>query len=139
VKNLRQRSILESTADLEDLSTDSLIQLVKSVVTGPTTWYSRDSGFTPEISQEIVLHTGIAYGGAPFHREGQARLLPSGRYVLFSDWRTIECWDVLNDQLVWKPSTFLDNATRVMEFAAEETEPGISLVLMMCQHSGDRK
>ncbi|KAJ6449201.1 hypothetical protein C8R45DRAFT_1131247 [Mycena sanguinolenta] len=47
------------------------------------------------------------------------KLLPSGRYVLFQHWITLECWDVSGDKLIWRHASTIEHA-EVQEFAAEE-------------------
>ncbi|KAJ6512383.1 hypothetical protein DFH09DRAFT_1374215 [Mycena vulgaris] len=131
VGDLRQKSILDSALDLQDLSTDDLINLVKSLLTGPETWSPRDSGFIPELSKEIVLHPKIAHG---LYWENEAKLVPSERYVLFNNWHTLECWDVAEDRLVWKHASIVEHAS-VLEFAAEEIEGDNVLVVMICERT----
>jgi hypothetical protein len=60
-------------------------------------------------------------------------LLPSGRYVLFNNWKRLECWDVVHDRLVWKHKASFEDAW-VLEFAADEIE-GDSLVIMICMRT----
>ncbi|KAJ7452650.1 hypothetical protein FB451DRAFT_1282771 [Mycena latifolia] len=142
VGDLKRRAMIDSSLDLQALSTDELVNLVKGIITGPETWSPRAAGFAPEVAQEIVLHPKIATGAGILHGENQAQLVSSGRYVLFNNWTTLECWDVTQDRLVWKHTSTVDDA-RVVAFAAEEIEGGNALVIMICQRtyprSDDRK
>ncbi|KAJ6529232.1 hypothetical protein B0H19DRAFT_1384949 [Mycena capillaripes] len=129
--NLRRRRILDRTCApcLEDLSTEELIQVVKSLLTGPQSWSPQTAGSKPEISRQITLHPSLSSG--PLSYENSAKLLPSGRYVLFNNWGTLEWWSVTEDQLIWKSTSAMANA-RVLQFATEEPQGENSLVIMMC-------
>ncbi|KAJ6586326.1 hypothetical protein DFH09DRAFT_1432137 [Mycena vulgaris] len=78
--DLKRRSILDSacTPDLQNLSTNDLIALVKRLVNGPDTWWPQASGFTPEVSKETILHPIMhdAPGGPTFAWDNEAKLLP---------------------------------------------------------------
>ncbi|KAJ7463270.1 hypothetical protein FB451DRAFT_1562284 [Mycena latifolia] len=133
--DLKQRSILDSTdPDLRDLSTDELIARVKRLLTGPDTWMPSDAGFTPEISKRIILHPTIPHGPGILSWENEAKLFRGGRYVLFNNWRKLECWCVAEDRLVWKHVSALE-CSSVLAFAADESQEGDSLVVMVCQRT----
>ncbi|KAJ6563335.1 hypothetical protein DFH09DRAFT_1158964 [Mycena vulgaris] len=133
--DLKRRLILESgTPDLSELSTDELINLVKRLLYGPDTWTPSDGGFTPEVSKEITLHPTIPNGPGVLDWENEAKLFQSGRYVLFNNWRVLECWSVVEDRLVWKHTSTIDSAS-VVAFAAEERHDLDSIILMICQRT----
>lgn len=111
-----------------------MIGLVQRLLSGPETWGSRIDS-TSEVSREVTLHTGpITLGDHGFHYSGQ--LLPSGRYVLVNlvdlddGSQRLECWSVADDKLVWR-HTWGDNYS-VLKFAADETEDGDSIIIMLC-------
>ncbi|KAJ7088469.1 hypothetical protein B0H15DRAFT_841454 [Mycena belliarum] len=140
---LRQRGILDCGAlGLTDLTSDTTAELVhraKRLVTGPDTWAPRDSRLAPEVAREIILHPKIVTGVGIFEWWNEARLLPSGRYVLFKNLDTLECWDVARDRLVWTHASSAEGS-EVTAFAAEETGVGNSLLIFMCERAmGDRK
>jgi hypothetical protein len=135
MKNLQRRSILERTCtNLESLSTADMIGLAQRLLSGPETWGSRIDS-TSEVSREVTLHTGpITLGDPGFHYSGQ--LLPSGRYVLVNlvdlddGSRRLECWSVADDKLVWRHTWGMSHS--VLKFAADETEDGDSIIIMLC-------
>ncbi|KAJ6472529.1 hypothetical protein C8R45DRAFT_1217803 [Mycena sanguinolenta] len=116
--NLRQKSILDCSLNLETLSTSEMVGIVQQLVTGPYTW-SADSNPVADIFQTKTLHPKIRTGPGVLHWENQAKLLPSGLYVLFNNWSTLECWNIADDTRVWRYTTDIEDA-RVLEFAAEE-------------------
>ncbi|KAJ6571165.1 hypothetical protein B0H19DRAFT_1255155 [Mycena capillaripes] len=134
LENLRRRSILDetSTPDLKELSTDELIQLVKRLLNGPATWNYQNADSGPEVSRQITLHPSLT-GRRPAYKNC-VELLPSGRYVLFTNQETLHCWSVADDRLIWK-YTSADPYARVLDFAAEESKGGNSLILMICLHT----
>ncbi|KAJ7463287.1 hypothetical protein FB451DRAFT_1266059 [Mycena latifolia] len=138
IGDLQRRSILDSnTPDLRDLSTEELINLVKRLLTGPETWTPSRSHFTPEASKRIILHPTIPRGqGIPSFRK-EAKLVCGGRYVLFSNWRALECWSVAKDQLVWKHMSALEFSS-VLAFTADDSQGGDSLIVMICQRTCPR-
>ncbi|KAF7353350.1 hypothetical protein MSAN_01523400 [Mycena sanguinolenta] len=120
LEDLRRRSILDRTSDLQELSTDEMIRIVRRLITGPQTWSPEalDCDSVAEVSREITLHP-VKAGDPPSEYGYKARLLPSGRYVLFTDW-------------IWRhKSAIHSERTEVVEFAAEEI--GIeSATIMIC-------
>ncbi|KAF7350297.1 hypothetical protein MVEN_01333700 [Mycena venus] len=137
--NLRRRSILDRTCtpDIKVLSTDEIIDIVKRLITGPKTWTTPLDAADPvaEVTREIEVHPKIRVGGGILHWENMAKLLPSGRYVLFNNWRALECWNVADDRLVWKHASAIEHAS-VLEFAADEVED--SVVILICVRSYPR-
>ncbi|KAJ7463283.1 hypothetical protein FB451DRAFT_464327 [Mycena latifolia] len=133
--DLKRRSILDcNTPDFHDLSTKDLVNLVKHLLTGPETWTPLDTGFTPEISKRIILHPAIPHGPGILSWENEAKLLRGGRYVLFNNWRKLECWCVAEDRLVWNHVSALGFSS-VLAFAADESQEGDSLVILICQRT----
>jgi hypothetical protein len=114
------------------LSTDELIKLVKRLITGPEAWSPLDAASIPQISRQITLHPiTIHPGPGIFGSENIAKLLPSGRYVLFNNRNGLECWNVAGDRLICKHLSALEPAV-VLEFAAEENEAEDSIVVVVC-------
>ncbi|KAJ7019560.1 hypothetical protein C8F04DRAFT_1147223 [Mycena alexandri] len=136
VEDLRRRFFLPEIfiPNLEETSTTDLIVLVKRILTGPETWSPTSSGFTPEVSKRITLHPTIRHGAGILSWENEARLSPSGRFVLFNNWKTLECWDVAADVLIWTHVPGLDRA-RVCLFAMDEIVDGDSLIIMICERT----
>ncbi|KAJ6472431.1 hypothetical protein C8R45DRAFT_1077962 [Mycena sanguinolenta] len=124
LENLRRKSILARTCNLNILSTTEMIGVVRRVITGPQTWNPGQLESEPSLSDP---------GNPAFPPSAyMAKLLPSERYVLWTDWATLECWDVGDDKLVWRYTSAIDpEHVRIVEFAAEET--GIeSAIIMIC-------
>ncbi|KAJ7696100.1 hypothetical protein B0H17DRAFT_1198406 [Mycena rosella] len=175
VKTLVQRRFIDRRPDdenLRDLSTEQLVDKVKRILRGPTTWspttYPRppSRGFRPVLprplrkgvewakrllrkssaleptsnpppapveSRRIILHPDIAIGPGILTWENEPKLLPGGKYVLFQNWGTLECWNVFEDKLVWKHACSMDHAT-VLVFAGELTDDD-QLVILTCQRT----
>lgn len=134
VADLRHRSILDaaSTANLQNLMTDELVGLVKRLETGPDTWTSRGPDLIPEISKEMIIHSEIQADIS--HLGNEAKVLASGRHVLFTNAGELECWDVEEDRLVWKHLPAFKKA-QVYKFAAEEAEGGDALTILICERT----
>ncbi|KAJ7452638.1 hypothetical protein FB451DRAFT_1565910 [Mycena latifolia] len=132
VQDLKRRAIVDSALELQDLSAVQLINLVKALLTGPKTWSPRESGLASEVARELVLRLENRVPGIS---HGDTRLLPSGRYVLFKSWQTLECWNVADSRVVWKHGSTLEHAS-VAAFAADEIEQN-SLVVMICERTFD--
>jgi hypothetical protein len=62
-------------------------------------------------------------------------LLPGGRYVLFNNWRELECWDVKEDRLIWTHESTLGptSSPNVVAFAAEFVDDGTALMIVVGQ------
>ncbi|KAJ7917945.1 hypothetical protein B0H13DRAFT_1869857 [Mycena leptocephala] len=117
VVDLRRRLILDAarTPDLQDLTTEELIAIVKRLKTGPSSW---GAGGAPHISKEIIVQVKMRRGG--YHH---AKLLRSGGHVLFHNYGALECWDVARDHLVWGYTPLVEGG-EVICFAAEENGGG---------------
>ncbi|KAJ7172805.1 hypothetical protein C8R43DRAFT_674958 [Mycena crocata] len=134
VDDLRRRSILDhiSTSNCAELSTDGVINLLKHITHGPATWRPH---IRPKILKKVTLKTNMVIGIGGVNK---AKLLPSGRHVLFNDGTTLQCWDATSDGLIWTYQPLAVN-TQILEFAAEEIEGGNSVRVMICEyidHSG---
>ncbi|KAJ7717131.1 hypothetical protein B0H16DRAFT_1898046 [Mycena metata] len=134
VEDLRRRFLLPEILipNLDEASTTDLIDLVKRMLTGPETWSPTSSGFTPEVSKRIPLHPTIRHKTGSLSQENEAQLSPSGRFVLFKNWRTLECWDVAADVLIWTHVPGFDRA-ELREFAMDEIIDRDTLIIMICE------
>ncbi|KAJ6449206.1 hypothetical protein C8R45DRAFT_147174 [Mycena sanguinolenta] len=132
--NLQRRAILDQncTPRLETLSTDEMIGVVRRILTGPLTWSAQDidSDSAPEVTKTITLHP---IGNAPraLGWGSRAKLLPSGRYILFYNSGVLECWNVTDDKMVWRYTTAMEHA-EVYDFTAEEREIESTIVILIC-------
>ncbi|KAJ7629216.1 hypothetical protein DFH06DRAFT_1304216 [Mycena polygramma] len=133
VDNLRRRSILDQnrTPSIENLSTEQLIQVVKCIVAGPAAWSPLKSGSVAEAHARITLHPAVYIGDGILHWENVVKLTSSGRYVLFNNSRSLECWSVADDRMIWEHKSAIEYAS-ALEFAVEETENGDALAVMVC-------
>ncbi|KAJ6449195.1 hypothetical protein C8R45DRAFT_947534 [Mycena sanguinolenta] len=105
--NLQRRGILDQncTPSLETLSTNEMVGVVRRLLTGPQTWSPQnlDSDCAPEVTKTITLH--------PIGEGNIAKLLPSGRYILFHNCGSmLECWNVTDDKMVWRYTTAIEHA-----------------------------
>ncbi|KAF7353521.1 hypothetical protein MSAN_01541800 [Mycena sanguinolenta] len=134
LRNLQRRSILDCTlaVNLETLSTDQMIAIVRQLITGPQTWSppEPDGAAVADVSREITLHLPARTG--PQHSQKKAKLLPSGLYVLVDNSGTVECWNVANNKLVWRHIS-----AEGLEFAAEEDiELAIVVIILVFSRTG---
>ncbi|KAF7349488.1 hypothetical protein MSAN_01739100 [Mycena sanguinolenta] len=130
--DLRRRCILDRncTPNLETLSTAEMIEVVKRLMTGPQTWTPGEFDSVAEISRKITLHPAITLAGAG---DNTAKLLGSGRYILFTNSFRLQCWSVAEDRLIWTYTSIGDldpEDIEVQAFAAEETDA--NLTIMVC-------
>ncbi|KAJ6476848.1 hypothetical protein C8R45DRAFT_365785 [Mycena sanguinolenta] len=128
--DLRRRCILDRncTPNLETLSTAEMIEVVKRLITGPQSWNPGELDSVAEIPTKITLRPTIDPQTLTW---SIAKLLPSGRYLLFSNMKQLECWSVANDSLVWTYTSTENIALE--EFAVEETD--IDVTIMLCVHT----
>ncbi|KAJ7144530.1 hypothetical protein C8R44DRAFT_846281 [Mycena epipterygia] len=103
VKNLIQTSLIElpPALTLDELSAVRLIDLVKRLVTGPTTW----SQGSPTVSSEVVIQR-LANHILPFHGYCSAKLVSGGRHIIMIHEPTLEIWDVAAQRLIWTRQTY---------------------------------
>ncbi|KAJ7938732.1 hypothetical protein B0H13DRAFT_1851317 [Mycena leptocephala] len=128
VVDLRRRLILGAacTPDLQDLTTEELLAIVKRLKTGPSSW---GAGGAPHISKEIIVQVKMRGGG--YHH---AKLLRSGGHVLFHNYGALECWDVARDHLVWEYTPLVEGG-EVICFAAEENGSRERLTILIYESS----
>ncbi|KAF7353441.1 hypothetical protein MSAN_01533300 [Mycena sanguinolenta] len=134
LRNLQRRSILDCTlaVNLETLSTDQMISIVRQLITGPQIWSppGPDGAAVAEVSRKITLHLPTRTG--PQRSQKKAKLLPSGLYVLVDNSGTVECWNVANNKLVWRHIS-----AEGLEFAAEEDiELAIVVIILVFSRTG---
>jgi hypothetical protein len=115
---------------LHDLTTTELINLAKRMVHGPQTW----SHLSPSrsVSRRHVLHPIIHIGAGCPYWQNEAKLLPGGRYLLFRNHNSLECWNVAEERLIWIHQCRPGLAV-VCDFAAEMINDGQAAVIIICQ------
>ncbi|KAJ7662535.1 hypothetical protein DFH06DRAFT_1396574 [Mycena polygramma] len=118
VNNLRRRAMLDQnrTPTIENMSMEELIQVVKRIVAGPESWSPQNPASAAKVHTRITLHPDVRTGDGILHWENMAKLLPSGRHLLYTN----------NMKLEFR------HRARIGTFAAEETEGGDALVIMVC-------
>ena len=110
LKDLIRRSLIElpTSITLETLSTTSLVDLVRRLMTGPATWAD---GSSSKISTEISLIPADHFTGRRYY---QVKLFNGGRYLLCQCDVGPELWDVATQRLVWTqpldPLPYFDTA-----------------------------
>ncbi|KAF7317471.1 F-box domain-containing protein [Mycena kentingensis (nom. inval.)] len=129
-RDLQGRNVLPElfTPDLATLSTPELIALLRRLVTGPSSWSTPDSEEPLAHANELRVRVPIpptrdAYTNA-------ARLLPSGRYVLFKNNKRLQCWDTRIARLVWTLNSAVVRGD-VEEFAAEELDGRLRVLVCL--------
>ncbi|KAF8205997.1 hypothetical protein K438DRAFT_1963769 [Mycena galopus ATCC 62051] len=139
LNNLRRRCILDQTytPNIETLSTEEMIGVVQRLITGPETWNPREPDCAAEVSREIILRPTIRTGPGALPWENVARLLPSGHYqggIGTKIPATLGCWHVADNKLLWTHISAIEHAG-ICEFAAEESDDGRSLNILICVRS----
>lgn len=129
LENLRRRSLLDRvfTPNLETLVMGEMLQLVKRMTTGPETWTAENGHFVAEVCKEIALHPPELTRSSRY----EAKLLPSGRFIVFNNNNTIECWSVLDSRPIWR-HRLAAAGHRLENFAADETDSEDSVNIMLC-------
>ncbi|KAJ7249419.1 hypothetical protein C8J57DRAFT_1723982 [Mycena rebaudengoi] len=77
----------------------------------------------PEVSKQLVLHPAIPNGPGILTWENEAKLLRGGKYVLFNNWRSLQCWQVKEGTLLWTYTSTVPYASPYV-FAAEVDSDG---------------
>ncbi|KAJ7211014.1 hypothetical protein C8J57DRAFT_1483975 [Mycena rebaudengoi] len=77
----------------------------------------------PEISKQFVLHPAIPNGPGIVALENEAKLLRGGKYVLFRNWRSLQCWQVKEGTCLWTYTSAVPYASPYV-FAAEVDPDG---------------
>jgi hypothetical protein len=126
-----------SESPLHKFSAAELIGLAKRIVQGPQTWsLSHSAG--PLIARQKVLHPKICTGPGFLSWTNDTKLLPAGQYVLFNNWKTLECRNVAEDQPIWKYQSQWGYAN-VMEFAAEVVDDGLVAIILIGLRTGGNR
>ncbi|KAJ6454884.1 hypothetical protein C8R47DRAFT_1329018 [Mycena vitilis] len=134
VEDLRKRSFLDvQTTNLEGLSAEGLVRLVKRVITGPELWSSDKSDCVPHVRQRIILHPSIPRAPSIVDAH-EAKLTLNGRFVFYNRQSVLQCWDIVLDTLVWTHEPALANSA-VLAFAVDDTRGDDSILLMICQRT----
>ncbi|KAJ7628089.1 hypothetical protein B0H17DRAFT_1110154 [Mycena rosella] len=132
-------SVLASNGDrrpdqnLNDLSTEQLVDQVKRALHGPKTWSPPSRGSRDLLQKGVDWGKSLPWEPGLWFCMSEPKLLPGGNYIL-QHWGTLECWNVFEDKLVWKHACSMDNATVPM-FAAELTDDD-KLVILTCSTPG---
>ncbi|KAF8208784.1 hypothetical protein K438DRAFT_287286 [Mycena galopus ATCC 62051] len=131
-----------SLSDIQASSQEALVDLVKSLLTGPASWTGpvipKSRWFRLARSPTCpIVQVGAKYavhppGVLPSNLK-QPKLLNGGEYVLFNN-VTLECWNVRRDELVWAYDRG-GPEFQVAEFAAEVVDEGDSVNLIVCERS----
>jgi hypothetical protein len=137
IHDLKARLFLDLPpgTNLDELSTSALVSLAQRAIHGPRTWsQGRANGRPPTVLRTHRVHPRIPVGQGILFWENEAKLLPGGRYVLFCNWRSLECWDVIHDRLIWTHESALsrDNSPHVLKFAADVVDDGKALLIVVC-------
>ena len=98
---------------LQELSLDVLINLAKHAAQGPVSWSTHHHS-RPAITHQTVLHIPHPTLTDTFYDE--AKMLPGGQFVLYTNSGRLRCWSVVDDRLVWEYQTHEDSLI-VLEFS----------------------
>ncbi|KAJ7139146.1 hypothetical protein C8R44DRAFT_867309 [Mycena epipterygia] len=165
VADLGQRGFIDrlSAADIRTMSTQSLVKVVMRLVLGPEAWSSpsprpkpfsrilklaiprgRRAADPPPLHAcaQIVLHPSIRPAVTdPLPYPGNFKLLPGGKYVLFSDMdlqdaAALGCWRVADDSLLGIYHCTLPSPCSIFDFEAEVFYGGERANIVLCIHTG---
>jgi len=138
MEDLEARSFLDRPPEqhFRELAAAELINLAKHIVRGPQSWSPLRR--SPAVVRQYALHPVIPHSGGILRWKNQAKLLPGGRYVLFQSWCSFECWNVVEDRLVWKHQSQHQNFLWLTSSAAEVVNDGQAATIMLCQRVDDR-
>ncbi|KAJ7741981.1 hypothetical protein DFH07DRAFT_943437 [Mycena maculata] len=150
VDNLRHKGFIDhlSLSEIQSQSQETLVALVKGLVNGPASWTppkrsltsfiarfipwtSRQPQNRAEISSRFIIHSPVML---PETRWCSPRLLAGGEYILLTN-RTLECWSVRHDKLVWSYEKNGPNSS-VAVFGAEVVEGGGQVNIIICERLG---
>ncbi|KAF7340766.1 hypothetical protein MSAN_02105200 [Mycena sanguinolenta] len=99
--DLKRRGLVDeaTTPDLAVLSAPELIDCVKRLAIGPSTWKPGSDGtFVPRVRTQRVVQ--LQATDRDFSQWAAARLLPGGRYVMASVDGRLAAWDIIQDRRV---------------------------------------
>jgi hypothetical protein len=132
VQDIRNRSFLDQPFGqrLQALTTIELIDFVKRIACGPQTWSLSHPG-PPDIAYQYLIHAKMGSGPGFLYHEGRPELLPGGRFVLFQNQGTLECWSVAEDRPSWRHKSQLDNLS-VVRSATEVINDGQAAIILIC-------
>ncbi|KAJ7133202.1 hypothetical protein C8R44DRAFT_870634 [Mycena epipterygia] len=162
VEDLRNRGFVDrlSGADLQTMSTESLVAVVKRLVVGPEAWSTPGIQSTPQRSMlsrkvpsperqqaadlpkiqpcaQIVLHPAIP-PALPDPALTTFKILRGGKYVLFckvQDAPMLGCWRVADDALLGTYHSSLPTP-KILDFEAEVFDSGERANIVMCVLAG---
>ncbi|RDB30392.1 hypothetical protein Hypma_006994 [Hypsizygus marmoreus] len=138
ISDLRRRFFIDLPhgTRLDDYSTDGLVNLVKRIVDGPSSWMaSTDSSSnypSPTITRQIILKPNIRRGPGILNWENQIQLLPGGAFVFYNNWGKLECWAVEMNNLTW---SYRPNR-RIDAFAVDVADEGRSALIIIDLRTG---
>jgi len=126
VRDLQERCILAVPPGIKltDLSTSQLRKMVKTLVTGPENWLK----CTRPIA-DYTLHCNLDEFAGPWPKEW-TQLVGGGRFLLLYKNRSIECWHVADDRMIWCFKDTCINST-VLTFNHELVDDGTSVMIAM--------
>ncbi|KAJ6487766.1 hypothetical protein C8R45DRAFT_1097650 [Mycena sanguinolenta] len=120
VDDLRRRGFIDqlSLSDIQSYSQGALVSLVKGLLTGPESWTGTTN---PRSHPPQTIH--------PPSMPGLATLLQGGEYILLlCNNRTLECWSVRYDKLVWVSGP----KSRIYGYDAEVIDGGTGANIIIC-------
>ncbi|KAJ7718638.1 hypothetical protein B0H16DRAFT_1608854 [Mycena metata] len=134
MNDLMQRHFLDPVPNLRDLPTTEMLSILRQLVEGPGTWTRFDPDNPPVAQQTITLNPSVTTGPGITDWENEAKMVPGGRYLLFGNWGTLECWDIPEDKLVWTHPPSVHSAF-LLGFAAHALNEDQSLIIALCEQA----
>lgn len=122
---------LASGQSLRDLTIPELINIAKRAEHGPEMW-SRPPDIKQTFTRQTFLSPDIIYDGKSRSEGNKAKLLPGGKWVLFTSFQSavLECWNVAEDILRWE-HTGQEGVTSFSDFSAQVVDGGLAVIIVI--------
>ncbi|KAJ6537769.1 hypothetical protein B0H19DRAFT_1270180 [Mycena capillaripes] len=99
ISDLRSRSFIETPpSDLSQHTTTQLIDQVKTLVVGPSTW-RKDSDTSGEVRPQLAAEIKVPFDTVI--RPDSVRLINGGRHIIVAHLADLGIWDILEKRRVW--------------------------------------
>ncbi|KAJ7196551.1 hypothetical protein GGX14DRAFT_672895 [Mycena pura] len=142
VENLLYKGFVDrlTTSKVHSYSQEGLVALVKRLLVGPQCWNPPSKAKShfrlglktsdPKSQSPAPAQTVLHPSDVVTSKANEAKLLRGGEYVLFNN-RTLECWSVRHDRLVWAYDK--RPGWHSVEFAADVVNGGYSANIIVCE------
>ncbi|RDB21907.1 hypothetical protein Hypma_010969 [Hypsizygus marmoreus] len=131
LSDLQRRNFIDLLPgqQLNQLTSNELVNLAKRAVLGPRSWTDTSR---PRIASQFILKSSITDpdNGNNIADENKAELLPGGQFLLFRHQETLECLTVQEGKHLWQYRGPWVNSN-VQAFAAVVTDDGRACIIIV--------